>query len=78
MSVSVEKPTPGLYSCSFPQGGSDISIGTLRKYGLVVHLNALNSKLNGNLSVDVGYRITQVTAYSTSIFLKVQSFFFHC
>lgn len=51
MSVSVEKPTPGLYSCSFPQGGSD---------------------MNGNLSVDVGYRITQVTAYRTSIFLKVR------
>lgn len=66
--MSVEKPTPGLYSCSFPQGCSDISIGTLRKYRLVVHLNALNSKVNGNLSVDVGYIITQVAAYRTSVF----------
>lgn len=70
--MSVEKPTPGLYSCSFPHGCLDISISTLRKYGLVVHVNTLNSKVNGNLRVNVGYRIAQ----ATGLFLRCGEYFF--
>lgn len=33
-------------------------------------MNTLNSKVNGNLGVDVGCRIAPVTAYRTEILLR--------
>ncbi len=54
MSVSAEKQDFSSYI------SSDISAYSLRKYGLVVHLNL---KVKGNFSVDVGCRIARVTAF---------------